>query len=269
MFNNRDHRKITVIDGHTAFCGGANLADEYINETERFGRWKDATVRLHGAAAWSLLMMFLQTWSFTAKESVDYETFIPDREQYERYETDGFVQPFGDDPLDNVYTSESVFLNMITRAKRYVYINTPYLVIGNELMTALTTAAESGVDVRITVPHIPDKKMVFLLTKAHYAQLIRAGVKIYEYTPGFIHSKTFVCDDRYGIVGTINLDFRSLYLHFECGVWMYGTSCLKDMKQDYLDTVKESREISYADTQAIRWYTRFMQTVLRVFGPLM
>ncbi len=269
MFNNRDHRKITVIDGHTGFCGGANLADEYINVKQRFGVWKDAAVRLKGTAVWSLMIMFLQAWEFTTKEPVDYSFCRVDRDAFASDQSDGFVQPFGDSPLDELYVSQNVFLNLISRAKRYIYINTPYLILGNELMTALSTAAQSGVDVRITVPHIPDKKMVFLLTKAYYARLVKAGVKIYEYTPGFIHSKTLVCDDEYGLVGTINMDFRSLYLHFECGVWMYKTACLADLKKDFLDTAAESQEITYADTQNIRWYTRFAQTVLRVFGPMM
>ncbi|MEA4853407.1 MAG: cardiolipin synthase [Christensenella sp.] len=269
MFNNRDHRKITVIDGHTAYCGGANLADEYINAVNRFGVWKDAAVRLHGTAAWSFLVMFLQTWEFTSKQPVDYEKLIPERDAFEELPNEGFVQPFGDNPLDDIYVSQNVYLGMISNAKDYLYINTPYLILGYEMMTALATAAQSGVDVRITVPHIPDKKMVFLLTKSYYAQLVRAGVKVYEYTPGFIHSKTFVSDDRYAVVGTINLDFRSLYLHYECGVWMYRTPCVPDLKRDYLETVQQSNEITMKDVESIPWYTRFAQTVLRIFGPMM
>jgi len=269
MFNNRDHRKITIIDGHTGFCGGANLADEYINEVERFGRWKDASVMLKGDAVWSLLMMFLQLWHFTAKEDIDLSCYMYKKPAIKINGSNGFVQPFADAPIDDINVSESVYINMISRAKNYVYINTPYLILGNELITVLATAASSGVDVRITVPHIPDKKGVFMVTQSYYAPLIKAGVKIYEYTPGFIHSKTFVCDDNYAVVGTINLDYRSLYLNFECGVWMYGTDSIIDMKRDYLETAGISREITYADTQNIPWYKSLAQGILRIFGPLM
>ncbi|MDL2236710.1 cardiolipin synthase [Christensenellaceae bacterium OttesenSCG-928-K19] len=269
MFNNRDHRKITVIDGCTGFCGGANLSDEYINEKKRFGVWKDASIMLKGEGVWSLLMMFLHLWAFSEREEIDFDSYTPYK-QYDRTElSDGLVQPFSDMPLDDICLSEGIIANMISRAQKYLYINTPYLILGNELSMLLENAAMSGVDVRITVPHIPDKKLVFLITKAHYAPLIKAGVKIYEYTPGFIHSKTILCDDTTGMVSTVNLDFRSLYLHFECGVWLHNASCLAHMKQDYLDTVEVSREIGFADTQNVRWYQRFMQAILRIIGPMM
>ena len=269
MFNNRDHRKITVIDGKIGYCGGQNLADEYINAVERFGVWKDAAIRLEGEAVWALLCMFLQMWAYASHTDVSIDSYLYVREENARQRSDGFVQPFGDNPLDQNPVAQRVYLNMITHAKRYVYINTPYLDIGNELMNALAVAAQSGVDVRLTVPHIPDKKLVFLLTQAHFPQLLRAGVRIYEYTPGFIHSKTFVCDDRYGIVGTINMDFRSLFLHWECGVWLYDSSCLAAMKEDYEKTMAISHEVTYAETQRISLMKRFVQSVLRVFGPLL
>lgn len=269
MFNNRDHRKITVIDGRVGYTGGANLADEYINARKRFGTWKDAAIRLEGQAVWSLLVMFMQMWCYATRVDESLEPYLPQRAANADVETDGFVQPFGDSPLDNNPVCQRAYLNMITRAKDYVYINTPYLDIGNELLDALTMAAKSGVDVRMTVPHIPDKKMVFFLTRAYYPVLLRAGVRVYEYTPGFIHSKTFVCDDLYGMVGTINLDFRSLYLHWEDGVWLYGSSCLETMKADYLETMKIAHEVTYAETQSVGVFGRFFQAVLRVFGPLL
>ncbi|WP_066647320.1 cardiolipin synthase [Christensenella timonensis] len=269
IFNNRDHRKITVIDGHTAFCGGANLADEYINEIEKFGHWKDASVMLKGQAAWSFAMMFLQSWDFMVGGDNDCSAFLPEQKYAQAFRTDGFVQPYCNDPMDDEYISENVYLNMITRAEKYLYINTPYLILDNELMAALTNAAKSGVDVRITTPHIPDKKMVFLLTRAYYEQLLEAGVRIYEYTPGFIHSKTFVCDDKLSIVGTINLDYRSLFLHYECGVWMYGAQAVMQVKQDYLDTMPLCEEVDYEQVRRRKWYIRLMQAVLRVFAPLM
>lgn len=273
LFNNRDHRKITVIDGKVGFCGGANLADEYINEIQRFGVWKDAAVMLRGEGVRSLLMMFLHLWTFSTGKVEVEEDFL-------KYETTpvstnvdeslGYVQPFADVPFDEQnYVSENVFMNIISRAEDYIYINTPYLILDNELITVLCGAAKSGVDVRITVPHIPDKKMVFLVTQSNYPRLVESGVKIYEYTPGFIHSKTAVCDDKYGIVGTVNLDFRSLYLHFECGVWMYKTPIVADIKNDFLETVKQCTEITPEYLSSVPWYKRFIQAILKIFGPMM
>lgn len=270
LFNNRDHRKITVIDGQTGFCGGNNIADEYINAKPRFGIWKDSHLMLKGDGVKALLAIFLHLWTYTAKDfSINLAVFDIPETKAAKVKSEGFVQPFADSPFTDVSLNEGILINMISRAQKYVYINTPYLVLGNELVAVLCTAAQSGVDIRVTVPHIPDKKMVFWVTQANYAQLIKAGIRIYEYTPGFIHSKTMVCDDKFGIVGTVNLDFRSLFLNFECGVWMYATSCLADMKKDFLDTAAISQEISYADTQNNPWYKRFAQALLRIFGPLM
>ncbi|MEA4852965.1 MAG: cardiolipin synthase [Christensenella sp.] len=269
IFNNRDHRKITVIDGHTAFCGGTNLSDEYINAEERFGHWKDASVMLKGRAAWSFVVMFLQAWNFMTGECPHYDDFRPDTSAFEGITTDGYVQPYMDDPMDEEYVSENTYMNMITRAGRYLYINTPYLILDNELMAALTNAAKSGVDVRITTPHIPDKKAVFMVTRAYYEQLLESGVRIYEYTPGFIHSKTFVCDDTLGIIGTVNLDYRSLFLHYECGVWMYHTRAVSQLKEDYIKTLSRCQEISYEQMHHRHWYIKLMQAILRVFAPLM
>lgn len=269
IFNNRNHQKITVIDGHTAFCSGANLADEYINAIERFGHWKDGAVMLKGAGAWSFTMMFLQAWNFMMCEDTDYSAFRPAGEKLAGIESDGYVQPFADDPMDDEYVSENTYMNMIGRAKKYLYINTPYLILDNEFMTALQNAAKSGVDVRITTPHIPDKKMVFLLTRAHYGALLRAGVRIFEYTPGFIHTKSFVCDDEYGIIGTINLDYRSLFLHYECGVWLYRAKPVQALKEDYLKTLEVCTEVSYDEVHNRPFYVRILQAVLRVFAPMM
>lgn len=269
IFNNRNHRKITVIDGHTAFCSGANLADEYINAIERFGHWKDGAVMLKGAGAWSFTMMFLQAWNFMMNEDTDYSIFHPDCAILDKVESDGYVQPYADDPMDDEYVSENTYINMVGRAKQYLYINTPYLILDNEFITALQNAAKSGVDVRITTPHIPDKKMVFLLTRSHYEELLEAGVRIYEYTPGFIHTKTFVCDDEFGIIGTINLDYRSLFLHYECGVWLYGTKSIAQLKEDYVQTLKVCKEVTYDEIRNRPWYIRLMQAVLRVFAPMM
>lgn len=244
VLNNRDHRKIMVIDGHTGFTGGINLADEYINETVRFGHWKDTGIRLQGEGVWNLTIMFLQMWSVITRTKTRIPAYDPYVYHTKQFESDGFVQPYGDTPLDDEVVGENVYLNMIHQAKRYLYIATPYLIIDNEMMTALCLAAKKGVDVRIITPGIPDKKLVFLLTQSYYEQLLEAGVRIYEYTPGFIHAKNFVCDDESAVVGTINLDYRSLYLHFECAVWLYQCSAVGQIKQDMLNTFEVSREIN-------------------------
>ena len=269
IMNNRDHRKITVIDGHTAFTGGINLADEYINEIVRFGHWKDASIVLKGDAVWNLTVMFLQAWQFTSGEKVDYEKYKPNINYEGVFENDGYVQPYGDTPLDNEMVGEYVYLNIINKAEDYIYINTPYLIVDNELVTALSLAAKNGVEVIIVTPHIEDKWYVHLVTRANYAQLIEAGVKIYEYTPGFIHSKTFVSDDKIGVVGTINMDYRSLYLHFENGVLLYKTKSVLEIKEDFKETLKVCQEITLEDCNNIKWLNRFITAILRVFSPLM
>ena len=269
IMNNRDHRKITVIDGYVGFMGGINLADEYINAVERFGHWKDAAIILKGEAVWNLSMMFLQTWQFTTGEIEDYEVFRPEHYHKEPFESDGYVQPYGDSPLDHETVGENVYLNLLHKAKNYVYICTPYLIVDNEMVTALSLAAKSGVDVRIITPHIEDKWYVHILTRAYYEELIRVGVKIYEYTPGFIHSKTFVSDDEVGVVGSINMDYRSLYLHFECGTWLYQTSTIQDIKEDFLKTLEICTPISIEDCKRIRLSTRFLRAIIRPFAPLL
>ncbi|MGU8558762.1 cardiolipin synthase [Clostridium perfringens] len=267
--NNRDHRKITVIDGHTGFTGGINLADEYINEIVRFGHWKDASIMIKGDAVWNLTVMFLQIWNFYSERKEQYEKYYPYFHHEDEFESDGYVQPYGDSPLDDEIVGENVYLNIINKAKDYVYINTPYLIIDNELVTALTLAAKSGIDVRIVTPHIEDKWYAHIVTRAYYPQLIESGVKIYEYTPGFIHSKTFVSDDEIGIVGTINMDYRSLYLHFECGVWLYKTKSVGQIKDDFLKTLEKCQRITLEDCAKVKVPTRILRSIIRVFAPLM
>ncbi|GAA0070399.1 cardiolipin synthase [Clostridium sardiniense] len=269
ILNNRDHRKITVIDGHTGFTGGTNLADEYINEIVRFGHWKDASIMIKGEAVWNLTVMFLQVWSFNSGEKINYDEFRVLDDQKLDIKSDGYVQPYADSPLDDEIVGENVYLNIINKAKDYVYISTPYLIIDNELVTALTLAAKSGVDVRIITPHIEDKWYAHIVTRAYYPQLIKAGVKIYEYTPGFIHSKTVVSDDIVGTVGTINFDYRSLYLHFECGVWLYKTKSVMQIKDDYIKMIDICTRITLEDCRHIKLYDRILTAILRVFAPLM
>lgn len=268
-FNNRDHRKICVIDGNVAFTGGINLADEYINEIERFGHWKDTGIMLKGKAVWSFTIQFLAMWDFVTKEKDNFRNYEPNEEFVKSISSDGYVQGYTDVPLDKEFIGRTVYSNLINRAKEYVYIMTPYLILDNQMMEALCTSAKSGVDVRIITPHIPDKKIVFFVTRSYYDQLIEAGVKIYEYTPGFIHAKSMVCDDKYGIVGTINMDYRSLYLHVECAVWMYENSAVMDMKNDFIETQEKSQSIALNEVVENNMLNRIFRAVLRAFSPLM
>ncbi|MDO4475586.1 MAG: cardiolipin synthase [Lachnospiraceae bacterium] len=272
LYNNRDHRKIMVVDGHTAFTGGINLADEYINRKKRFGYWKDTGISLHGEAVWNFTVMFLQMWSVVTGRSDVFDQvmkFTPEIHHIEKFESDGFVQPYGDTPLDQETVGENVYLNILGQAKKYVYMFTPYLVIDNEMITRLCLTAKSGVDVRIVVPGIPDKRMVYLLTTSYFEQLLEAGVRIYEYTPGFLHAKCFVCDDEIATVGTINMDYRSLYLHFENGVWMYRSRAVGQVKQDVLDTIERSREVTLEECKKRPIAVRLQQRLLRILAPLM
>ncbi len=266
--NNRDHRKICVIDGTTAFTGGINLADEYINRIEKHGYWKDNAVLLRGEAAWSFTVMFLTMWDYLNHEKTDgdYSSYKPDV-PIEKGTHDGYVQPYTDNPLDGEPVGENVYLNLIESAMDYVWITTPYLIIDERMEHALCKAVSSGVDVRILTPGIPDKRMVNETTKSYYPNLIRHGVRIYEYTPGFLHAKTFLCDDKTATVGSVNLDYRSFYLHFECGVWMYKTGCISKIKEDFEEMFAVSREIR--EVPENRLLRQLFRGLLELFAPLM
>ncbi|MDO4540629.1 MAG: cardiolipin synthase [Syntrophomonadaceae bacterium] len=267
--NNRDHRKIMIIDGHTAYTGGINMADEYINAIERFGHWKDAALRLKGDAVWNMTIMFLEAWNILRSTDTHYDHFRPHVHHDADFVTDGMVQPYADSPLDREMVSEMVYINMIGNSQHYLYITTPYLIIDNELVVTLALAAKSGVDIRIITPHIPDKWYVHIVSRAYYMPLLKAGVRIYEYTPGFIHAKSFVCDDEIAVVGTANMDFRSLYLHFECGVWMYRSKAVGQLKADYLKTLEQCEEVTSDYSFNRHWYQRLAASVLMLFAPLM
>ena len=264
--NNRDHRKLCIIDGKLAFTGGVNLADEYINAKVRFGHWKDSGIMVTGGAAWSMAVMFLTLWDHAAKEESDYGALRPG--PCSNLVGQGIIQPYTDSPLDTEAVGHTVYLNLINRAKRYIYITTPYLILDTAIRTALCNAAKSGVDVRIITPHIPDKKSVFMMTRAFYEHLLEAGVKIYEYTPGFIHAKNFVADDRFATVGTVNLDYRSLFLHFENGVLLYQTPCIKDIKADFIATQRRSQPVQRSGRK-MNVFVRLYRSILRLFAPLM
>jgi len=264
-YNYRDHRKIAVIDGKTAFTGGVNLADEYININSRFGRWKDAAVMIEGNAVNSFTLMFLQMWETGGKGTVGKDYFV----WQEKHEGGGFIIPYGDHPLDNNKTGERVYMDILNRAREYVYIMTPYLILDATMETAIRFAAERGVDVRIILPGIPDKKGAYALAKTHYAPLLSSGVKIYEYAPGFIHSKVFLADGKEAVVGTINLDYRSFYHHFECAAYMRATSCIEDVRRDFDTTIPLCREVTPATVKAEKLGTKILGFILKVIAPLM
>ena len=269
-YNNRDHRKIAVIDGRVGFTGGVNLADEYANLVSVYGVWKDTAVRLEGEAVRSLTLMFLQMWGMDERE--------PDTDSYGRYlnvplrplpGAGGYVLPYADSPLDDERVGECVYLDILNHAERYVRIMTPYLILDETMVMALTFAAKRGVDVELILPHVPDKKFAFALAKGHYRELLDAGVKIYEYTPGFVHAKVFVSDDRKAVVGTINLDYRSLYLHFEDAVYLYDCPCIKDIVADFDATRAQSQIVTHGDLARIPLHTRIAAALLKLVAPLM
>ena len=267
QMNNRDHRKIVVIDGEVAFTGGVNLADEYINRYERFGHWKDMAVMIKGEAVQTFTVSFLQFWNFDEEEKSDPMNFIADVSK--QYSDSGYVIPFCDSPTDEDYVGQQTHINMINSACRCLYASTPYLVIDQETKMALILAAKNGVDVRILVPHIPDKKTVFEVTRSNYERLIESGVRIYEYTPGFVHGKVMLADDQSAVVGTVNMDYRSYYLHYECGVWMYRTSCLKDIRRDFEETFAVSHEVTLEECRDISIIRRFIRAFLNIVSPVM
>lgn len=267
--NNRDHRKIVSIDGCIAYTGGVNLADEYINEKVRFGHWKDTAIRLEGDGARGMTAMFIQNWNMTSLEQSEYEPYLQERMAAGDGWTDGFVIPFGDAPGDHETIGENVYIDILYNAKSYVHIMTPYLIIDGEMERALVYAAKRGIDVSIILPHIPDKKYAFYIARTYYPMLLHAGVKVYEYTPGFIHAKSFVSDDEKAVVGTINLDYRSLYLHFECGVYMYKNSAVADVEKDYQETLKKCIAVDWDYYNSIGVHQKLAGRVLRLFGPLM
>lgn len=265
-YNNRDHRKILVVDGRTAFTGGVNLLDRYINRKPVFGHWKDTAVMVQGEAARSFTLMFLQMWNALEREPVYDQYLAP---QSSAPFAQGCVIPYADSPLDRENVGEMVYLDMLNHARRYIYIMTPYLILDQEMLTAILFAAKRGVDVRIVLPGIPDKKYAYELAKNHYPELLEAGVRLYQYTPGFVHAKTFLSDDRQAVVGTINLDYRSLYLHFECAAYLYRVPALRDIKADFEDTMAKSRLVTQEDVKKRTLRSRLAGAVLKIAAPLM
>lgn len=269
--NNRDHRKILVIDGHTAFTGGVNLADEYINEKVRFGHWKDTAIMVKGKAVNNFTLMFLQMWNIEEKRKENYGRYMYTGE--ERYDASmrngGYVVPYGDSPFDGENVGENVYLDILNTANEYVHIMTPYLILDEELLNAITFAAQRGVDVKIILPHIPDKKYAYWLARTHYKELITEGVRLYEYTPGFIHAKVFTSDDEKAVVGTINLDFRSLYLHFECAAYIWKNPVIGDIENDFQMTLEKCQKVTMENCNQYNIIYRIIGRALRLIAPLM
>ena len=263
-YNYRDHRKILIVDGHTAFTGGVNLEDRYINKEEVFGHWKDTAVMIQGEAARGFTLMFLQQWNAVTHEH-ELESYLISKS----IPSVGYVIPYGDGPNTPEQVGKMVYLNILNQARDYVFIMTPYLILDSEMVTALEFAAKRGVDVKLILPHIPDKKYAFALAKSHYRELLEAGVEIYEYTPGFVHAKVFLSDDTQAVVGTINLDYRSLYLHYECAAYLYKVAALEEIKKDFHSTLEKSQPVTLEDVKKQSLLSRFMAALLKVLAPLM
>ena len=265
--NNRDHRKLMIIDGKAAFTGGVNLADEYINEYERFGHWKDCGILVRGKAVWSMTVMFLSLWGYVDRSQEDAAQFRVDHP--DKHGATGFLQPFADSPLDNEDVGATILQSVISSAQERVWIMTPYLILDDKMTAALCVAAKTGVDVRIITPGTPDKWYVHAVTCANYEELTGAGVRIFECTPGFIHSKVYLVDTKQAVVGTVNLDFRSLYLHFEDAVYLYDTAANVQVQQDFEGTFPQCREITNDQCRHIYLHQRIIRARLRMFAPLM
>ena len=263
IMNNRDHRKILIIDGKVAFSGGVNLADEYINKKVVHGKWLDNIIRIKGKAVDSMLVTFLTNWNALRHEDEDYRNFMVEHREKVK---DGFIVPYSETPLDFELTAQSVYMDILNRAQDYVYIMTPYLIIDEEMINCLIHTAKKGVDVKIIVPGVADKKIIHDIGESYYDQLIKGGVKIYEYRPGFVHAKVFVSDDISSVVGTINLDYRSLYLHFENAVLLYKSKKIMDIKKDFLNALEDSVEIKHARFSLVK---NFLMSVLRIFASLL
>ena len=267
--NNRDHRKIVVIDGKTAFTGGVNLADEYINQVERFGHWKDVAVKVTGDAVRSFTIMYLQMWNVSEQGSENYEAYVKNIVYEEPLYHDGFVIPYGETPTRSTEVGKTVYQSMINGSTKYVHIMTPYFIVGREFLDCMRYAAHRGVEVAMILPHIPDKKVVYFIARTFYPELIQAGIKVYEYTPGFIHAKIFVSDDQCATVGTINLDYRSFYHHFECGAYFYDNSVVAKVEEDFQDTLLECQEITMDYYKKIPLYQKLIGRVSRFIAPLL
>ena len=267
--NNRDHRKIVVIDGKVAFTGGVNLADEYINEKEVYGHWKDVAVKITGDAVRSFTVMFLQMWNVYKTAGEDYQKYLQDVEYEKQLYKDGIVIPYGETPTDEEETAKKVYQSIFQSATEYVHIMTPYFIVEREFLDHMRYAAERGVEVAMILPHIPDKKIVYYIARTFYPELLKAGIKVYEYTPGFVHAKIFVSDDVKATVGTVNLDYRSFYHHFECGAYFYDNRVISKVEEDFQNTLKECQEVTWDYYKKIPLWQKISGSLFKLFAPLM
>lgn len=265
FMNNRNHRKIVVIDGEVAITGGINIGDEYINEFERFGYWVDSAVMLKGDAVKSFVAMFCCMWDFVTGKRLGIKNYFSDAP----YKDDGFVIPYSDSPLNDKNPAEGIYMQILGTAQKYVYITTPYLIIDNSMKSHLQMTAKAGIDVRIITPAIPDKKYAHLATRYNYLELLEAGVKIYEFTPGFVHSKLFISDDKIATVGSVNMDYRSFIFHFECGAWICDSSTVTDVKEHFLNIMDKSKQITLEEWKKRSFFSRLKQSVMHIFAPFM
>lgn len=263
--NNRNHRKLCVIDNKYAYIGGFNIGDEYIDKKERFGKWKDCGIRIEGEAVDNVTIMFIQFYNASVDHALNYRNYLV---RHKSIESDSFILPYSSSPTDDDNIARTSHMNMITHAKKYLYISTPYLILDHDMTTALITARKNGVEVIINVPHIPDKKSVFMVTRSNYDILIKNGVRVFEYTPGFMHSKNIIVDDKIAIVGSINMDYRSYYLNYECGVLIGNDKCIKDIKKDYINCLKVSHEITIDDVNNVNIFVRLARALMKLISPL-
>lgn len=265
FMNNRNHRKLVVVDGNVAFTGGINIGDEYINEYNRFGYWMDCAVLITGKAVDSFTVMFAIMWEYITNQQINVKEYMLSCKE----DSDSFVLPYSDDPMEANYPAQGIYTQILNTAHRYVYIATPYLILDNNMTASLIMASKSGVDIRIVTPHIPDKKYVHPATQFHYTELLEAGIRIFEYTPGFMHSKLFICDDNIATVGSVNMDFRSFVFHFECGAWFTDTATVCEMKAHFNSITNQSKEILLSEWKKRGVFQRFKEWFLHLFAPLM
>ena len=265
FMNNRNHRKIVVIDGKVAVTGGINIGDEYINREKRFGYWLDSAIIIKGDSVTSFLAMFCCMWEFTTGKRIKMKDYVCEFDT----DRDGFIIPYADDPLNDRNPAEGIYMQILNTAQKYVYIMTPYLIIDNTMKSSLRMAAKSGIDVRIITPHIPDKWYVHPVTQYNYLELLESGIRIYEYTPGFLHSKIFLSDDKVATVGSVNMDYRSFVFHFECGAWLCDNSTVFDIKKQFEQVFEQSQEIKIERWKKRPLLSRMKQAVLHIFAPFM
>jgi cardiolipin synthase len=263
--NYRDHRKLCIIDGNICYTGGDNIADEYIHLKTRFGYWRDNAIKITGNSVESFTNMFISMWYMSTRSKLDINNFLPNV----NINNDNYILPFGDGPMNRENPGYHLFLNLINSAKRSIYISTPYFIIDNQMIDSIINKHRQGVDVKILIPSRPDKKAVYMMTMAHIGSLLEKGVEVYTYTPGFNHAKNIIIDNKYAFIGTINMDYRSLLLHFEDGVLIYNSNIIKEMNDDFLNAIMDSKKYNYNDFIKRNAIIKFAEFILQIVSPLL